>query len=178
MNRLYWRNFSRPLVIFLLVVVCLIATATPAAAESSRITIKVTNAQVRDVLTTLTGVGGTSIIFDESVTADSAKGGGRITLELTGVLVEEAIDMITKVKGLAYLRQGDIYIIGTPERINKGFEAVRIAKIKYAKAEDVKKAITLIIPEDRLKVDEANNLLIYTGSSAEATPNRTRDCGD
>jgi type II secretory pathway component GspD/PulD (secretin) len=69
---------------------------------------------------------------------------------------------------LAYLRQDNIYIIGTPERIHKGFEAVRIVKINYAKAEDVKRAVSLILPEERLKVDVANNSLIYTGSSAEA----------
>lgn len=142
-------------------------TAASVAAEQPLITVKVTNAEVRDVLTTLTGVGGASIILDDSISSDGAKGNSRITLQLTEVAVEEAIDMITKVKGLAYRKHGEIYIIGTPERINKGFEAVRVIKIKYAKAEDVKKAMVLIIPEDRLKVDEANNSLIYTGSSSE-----------
>jgi type II secretory pathway component GspD/PulD (secretin) len=154
--------------VFLLFLFVLAVGVVPAVAEAPRVTINVNSAEVRDVLTALTGVGGASIILDDSVVSDHSKGGGRITLQLTNVLVEEAIDMVTKLKGLAYLRQGDIYIIGTQEKINKGFEPVRIVKIKYAKADDVKQALLLIIHEDRLKVDEANNSLIYTGSAAEA----------
>ncbi|KYZ76448.1 type II and III secretion system protein [Anaerosporomusa subterranea] len=165
---MYRNDLGRRVAVLLLFFFVLTVGVVPAGAEVPRVTINVTNAEVRDVLTTLTGVGGASIILDDSVVSDSSKGGGRITLQLTNVPVEEAIDMVTKVKGLAYLRQGDIYIIGTQERINKGFESVRIVKIKYAKADDVKKALVLIIPEDRLKVDEANNSLIYTGSAAEA----------
>ena len=159
---------SRQAAVILLFITVLFAFTEPAAAESPRVTIQATNAEVRDVLTTLTGVGGASIILDDSIAGDGAKSSSRITLQLAEVPVEEAIDMITKVKGLAYQKHGNIYIIGTPERINKGFEAVRIVKIKYAKAEDVKKSMLLIIPEERLKVDEANNSLIFTGSSAEA----------
>ena len=140
--------------------------AVPVWAEAPQVTIRATNAEVRDVLTILTGVGEANIILDDSVSGDTTKG-SRITLNLTGVPVEEAIDMITKVKGLAYQKHGNIYIIGTQERINKVFEAVRVVKIKYAKAESVKKTIALLIPEERLKVDEANNSLIFTGSAAE-----------
>lgn len=140
----------------------------PAAAEAPRVTISVNHAEVRDVLTILTGVGGANIIIDDSVVNGGTKDGGRITLQLTDVPIETAIDMITKVKGLAYLRQGDIYIIGTQERINKGFESIRIVKMQYANVADVKQAIELIIPPDRLKLDEASNSLIYTGSVAEA----------
>lgn len=162
-NRAAWRIGAAIVLSFLTVLI-----AAPVVAASPQVTIRVTNAEVRDVLTTLTGVGGASIILDDSISGENAKGGSRITLNLTGVPVEEAIDMITKVKGLAYQKHGNIYIIGTQERINKGFEAVRVVKIKYAKAEDIKKAMVLLIPEDRLKVDEANNSLIFTGSAAEA----------
>ena len=162
-----WFVFCRRVASFL--VLCIFSLAvTPALAESPRVTIRVNNAEVRDVLTTLAEVGDVSIILDDSILSDSAKGGSRITLQLTEVPVEEAIDMITRVKGLAYQKHGDIFIIGTQERINKGFEAVRIVKIKYATAEDIKKNMMLIIPEQRLKVDEANNSLIYTGLASEA----------
>lgn len=155
-------------VVFMSLLLVFIAWGTPVAAEDPCVTISVINAEVRDVLTTLAEVGGVGIILDDSVFTGNTKDDGRITLQLTSVAVETAIDMITKVKGLAYLRQGDIYIIGTQERITKEFESLRTVKIRYAAAADVKQALELIIPAERIKLDEASNSLIYTGSAAEA----------
>lgn len=146
----------------------LLFSAVSAAAETQRVTIRVNNAVLRDVFTLLTDISGANIVFDDSVVAVSDKDDGRITVQLADITVEDAVAMIAKVKGLGYLRQDNIYIIGTPERINKGFESVRSIKLRYVQADAAKQAVLLIIPEDRLRVDAASNSLIYTGSAIEA----------
>ena len=141
--------------------------AAAAAKAPPLVTIRVDNARLGDVFATLTAVSGANIVFDDAAAGDGGKD-ARITLQLSDIAVEDAIDLIAKIKGLAYLRRGEIYIVGAPDRINQGFEAVRSIKIRYASPEAVKQAALLVIPEARLRVDTASNMLLYIGSEAEA----------
>ncbi|MDR7866301.1 MAG: secretin N-terminal domain-containing protein [Sporomusaceae bacterium] len=131
------------------------ATAAPL------VNMNVVNTEVRDVLTALASVGGVSIVADDSAA-------GKITIHLANVPFETALDLVTKTKGLVYQRMGHVIVVATPEKLSKGFGNVQIIKVNYAKASEIKKTLALIIPEDRLKVDEATNSIVFSGSPAEA----------
>ncbi len=136
------------------------------AAAAPLVNMNVVNTEVRDVLTALASVGGVSIVADDSAA-------GKITIQLANVPFETALDLVTKTKGLVYQRMGHVIVVATPEKLSKGFGNVQIIKINYAKASEIKKTLALIIPEDRLKVDEATNSIVFSGSAAEANSIRS-----
>jgi type IV pilus secretin PilQ/predicted competence protein len=105
-------------------------------------------------------MGGVSLVVDDSVT-------GKITLQLDGVPFEQALDIVTKSKNLAVQKVGNTLIVATPEKINKGFGSIHIIKLQYAKGEDVKKSLALIIPEDKIKVDASSNCILFNGTPGE-----------
>lgn len=130
------------------------------AAAGAPINMNVTNAEVRDVLTALAAVGGVSLVADDSVA-------GKVTITLNNVNFDTALDIVTKAKGLTYHKVGNILVVTSREKMSKGFGTIEIIKLNYAKATEVKKTLGLVIPDDRLKVDEASNSLVFTGSTME-----------
>lgn len=124
------------------------------------INMNVTNAEVRDVLTALAAVGGVSLVADDSVA-------GKVTITLSDVNFDTALDIVTKAKGLTYHKAGNILVVTNREKMSKGFGSIEIIKLNYAKAAEVKKTLGLVIPDDRLKVDDASNSLVFMGSSIE-----------
>ncbi|MCX7781220.1 MAG: type II and III secretion system protein [Negativicutes bacterium] len=150
-------NLKRFVAIMALMCVFLAAAAARAAAP---VNMNVTNAEVRDVLTALAAVGGVNLVADDSVT-------GRITISLQNVSFDAALDIVARTKGLTYHKVGSILVVTSREKMNKGFGSIEIIKLNYAKAADVKKSLALVLPEDRLKVDEASNSLVFMGSTAE-----------
>lgn len=126
----------------------------------------VTNAEVRDVLTALASVGQVSIVADDSVT-------GKITIQLRQVSFENALTLVTKTKGLAYQQVGGVIVVAAADKLTQNFGTTHIIKLNYAAAEDVKKSLALIIPDNRLKVDTATNSLIFLGSPEETAQIRT-----
>lgn len=134
---------------------CLISTIL--ANEGNPITLRLVNADVTTVLRTLAQMGGVSLVVDDSVT-------GKITLQLDQVPFEQALEIITKSKNLAVQKIGSTMIVASPEKISKGFGTVQIIKLQYAKGEDVKKSLGLIVPEEQIKVDVASNTILFSGT--------------
>ncbi len=146
--------------ILILAALLMLPLSAPAAA-APLVNMSVVNTDVRDVLTALAAVGGVSIIADDSAT-------GKITIQLNNIPFDTALELVTRTKGLVYQQIGRVIVIAAPDKLSKGFGSVQIIKIAYGKAADIKKALAAIIPEDRLKVDEASNCIVFTGSPAEA----------
>jgi type II secretory pathway component GspD/PulD (secretin) len=146
--------------ILILAALLMLPLSAPASA-APLVNMSVVNTDVRDVLTALASVGGVSIIADDSAS-------GKITIQLKNVPFYTALELVTRTKGLVYQRVGHVIVIAAPDKLSKGFGSVQIIKIVYAKAADIKKSLAAIIPEDRLKVDEASNCIVFTGSPAEA----------
>ncbi|SDF79193.1 secretin N-terminal domain-containing protein [Sporolituus thermophilus] len=144
-----------------LMLLCVIIAMPAALAYSPMVNMNVTDAEVRDVLTALASVGRVSIVADDSVT-------GKITIQLRNIPFETALDLVTKTKGLTYYKTGDVIVVASADRLSKRFGSVQIIKLSYAKADEVKKALSLIIPDERLKVDEATNSLVFSGSPTES----------
>lgn len=149
--------------LILLICICagLLFNSVVAAVPAKLVNMTVTDAQVRDVLTALSAVGRISIVADDSVT-------GKITIELKNIPFETALDLVTKTKGLTYQIVNNVIVVSSPEKMSKGFGTVQVIKLKYAKAEDLKKSLVLIIPDNRIKVDSATNSLVFVGTATEA----------
>lgn len=145
----------------MLALLFLILSAGPSMAAGNTVNINVVNTDVRDVLTALASVGNVSIVVDDSVT-------GKITLQLNDVSFNTALDLVTKIKGLAYQKIGAVIVVATPERLSKNFGIIKVFKLNYAKADDIQKSLAAIVPADRLKVDLASNSIIFSGSRYEA----------
>lgn len=144
---------------FFVVLFCFVSVISEVQA-SPMVNMTVTNAEVRDVLTALASVGQVSIVADESVS-------GKITIQLRQVSFETALTLVTKTKGLAYQQVGGVIVVAAADKLTQNFGTTHIIKLNYAAAEDVKKSLVLIIPDNRLKVDTATNSLIFLGSSEE-----------
>lgn len=155
----------------LLVAALLLCPALALAAPL--VTMNVTDGQARDVLTALAGIAQVSIIVDDGggAAGDSGKGGrdsaGRITMTLTDVPFDQALDMVTRAAGLAYQRAGDVIIVAPPERLSQGFGAVRVFKLQFASAAELAKTAALAVPEAHLKADGATNSLVASGTAQQ-----------
>ncbi len=152
---------KKHLILALCICAGLLFNSVAAAVPAKLVNLTVTDAQVRDVLTALSAVGRISIVADDSVT-------GKITIELKNIPFETALDLVTKTKGLTYQVVSNVIVVSSPEKMSKGFGTVQVIKLKYAKAEDLKKSLVLIIPDDRIKVDNATNSLVFVGTDSEA----------
>ncbi|MEG1412422.1 MAG: secretin N-terminal domain-containing protein [Acidaminococcaceae bacterium] len=151
--------FKKQLAASALIVALTLSSCTLALA-SDNITMSIKNGDIRDVLTALSNLGGQSIVTDETVK-------GPISIDLEDVPFTDALDLITRVKGLAYRNMHGVIVVSSLDNINKAYGQVAVYKLNYAKAEDIKTTLTSIIKGDALGVDAITNSLVFTGSSSE-----------
>lgn len=123
-------------VVLLMMFISISWAATPA------VNMNVTDAEVRDVLTALAVIGGVNLVVDDSVS-------GRITLHLTNIPFETALDIVAKTKGLIYQNIGNVIVVGTAEQMNKGFGSIHIFKLHYARAADIVQLLDVVIKDNR-----------------------------
>ena len=154
-------------------IITLFVMLSPVQAAGPMINMNVTNAEVRDVLTALAGVGKVSIVADDSVT-------GKITITLHNIPFDTALDLVTKTKGLVYQKIGEVIVVADGNKMSKGFGVMQIIKLKYASAEDVVKTVAFIFDQSpasattgadsnsRIKFDKATNSIIFLGTPAES----------
>ena len=106
-------------------------------AEES-VTMNIVDSEVREVLTSLASIGGVNIVADDSVN-------GKITVQLAGVSFQEALDIITKTKGLQYQTIGNTIIVGTKNNMSAGFGQLHVFHLKFANPDDVVNAAKLAL---------------------------------
>ncbi|MEW5865930.1 MAG: secretin N-terminal domain-containing protein [Bacillota bacterium] len=126
------------------------------------VTIELKGADVRDVLRILAELGGVNIVADPSVK-------GEVTLSLKAVPVWDAVELVTRATGLAYRYVGNTLVVAAPARFKEGFDKVetRVFKLHYASPRDIKEALALVLPPDKLQVDERTNSVIASGAPVE-----------
>lgn len=162
---------------------------SPVQASGALVNMNVTNAEVRDVLTALAGVGQVSIVADDSVT-------GRITIQLRDIPFETALELVTKTKGLVTQKVGNVIVVADGSKMGRSFGTIQIIKIKYAPAQDIIQTLSLLFDQEagpaaasqassvaggsptqsapsspaknRIKFDKATNSIIFQGTPAEA----------
>ena len=128
----------------------------------SPVTIELKGADVRDVLKILAELGNVNIVSDPSVR-------GEISLSLKEVPIADAVELVTRATGLAHRHVGNTLVVGLPDRFKSGFDHIetRIFKLDYASPEDMKDALKLVIPPDKIQLDSRTNSVIVTGVSVE-----------
>lgn len=135
------------------------SAATPATA-SPLVNLNVQQAEIREVLTALSALANTSIIADDSVT-------GKVTVQLTNVPFDTALDLITRTKGLAYRRYNDLIVVAAAEKMSQHYSQLQVFPLRYAKAEELKTALDGIVDSKHLKADPMTNALIFNGPRSE-----------
>jgi type II secretory pathway component GspD/PulD (secretin) len=119
-------------------------------------------AHVRDVLKILAELGNVNIVSDPSVR-------GEISLSLKEVPVIDAVELVTRATGLTYRHVGNTLVVALPDRFKSGFDHIetRVFKLDYASPEDMKDALRLVLPPDKIQLDSRTNSVIVTGVSLE-----------
>lgn len=153
---------QRTRLLLIVLALCFLNLAMVPAVEAAGppVTMTVTDADVRDVLSGLAAIGKVNIVIDDGVT-------GRISVNFKNMPFDTALDIITSTKGLIAYQTGRVLVITTPEKLTKGFGRAEIIKLEYGKAEELKKSLGNIVPDDRIKFEPSTNSLIIFGAPTE-----------
>lgn len=117
---------------------------TPAAfGAGKKVSLNFLGADIADVLKALAVQSGENIVVGSDVT-------GTITVTLEAVTVEEALDYITQLSGLTYVRDQRTYLVGSMESVGGLSNAkVEIVTLAYANADDVLEMLKTQCPQIR-----------------------------
>lgn len=85
-----------------------LAAAPPRPAPTPRVTVDFVGAEIADVLKALALQTQTNIVTSPEVK-------GTVTVSLSGVTVEEALDLITRLSGYRYAKVGNTYVVATAQ---------------------------------------------------------------
>lgn len=152
LRQLLW---SMPLVAFLLV-----APATPAsraAALTKLVSIDADETYLPSVLKILAEKGDLNIITGPGVS------GGKITIHMKDVPVEQAVNLVVRAAGLAYERIGNSILVADARSLQEetGLSSY-VVTLKFADANDVKAALKGLT--EKIEVDRGGNRLIVVTS--------------
>jgi|GEM_PF-990878 len=115
-----------------------------------RISLSFADAEVVDVLKALALQSRRNIVVSKAV-------GGKITLNLYGVTPDQALNLVTKMSGFSFVRQGETYLVGTRssllslatnEDLNIKIEAIMLS---YASPNDVISILQARFPDLKIR---------------------------
>lgn len=132
--------------------------SSPPAAPSAPglISIDFKDADVRQVLRIISLKSGVDIVPSPSMEA-------LVTIKLTNVPWEEALDIILRTYGFTYERKGNIVRVMTLEALEQEALATEVFPLNYAKAKEVPDIIKEMLSDrGRVKYDERTNTVIAT----------------
>ncbi|WP_369017490.1 hypothetical protein QBE54_07015 [Thermatribacter velox] len=121
------------------------------------------DADLRDVLLALAKAEGVNMVIDDSVE-------GKISVSFEGLTFDQALSYILGMKGLAQIRFGNNVIVGDREVLEENFGLLEVRRysLRFANPEDVKNALSLVIPDpERIQVDLASKSLLIKGRAPE-----------
>ncbi len=107
-----------------------------AGASERKVSVNFLGADINDVLKALSVQSGKNIVSSKDVT-------GNVTVSLSNVSLEEALDYVTKLSGYTYTKDGDTYLVSTKESLrslageSSPDAKTELVKLSYAKADDV-----------------------------------------
>lgn len=136
-------------------------TITGVAAANPQVNLKVINGEVRDILTALATVGKVNMIMDDSVK-------GTITIQLTNIPYDSALDLVCKTKGLTYQFVDNVLVVGVADQIGRGFGSVHIFKLKFINPDSVKDTIFSILFGEK-KGEKTTKTAVSNANSQKST---------
>ncbi|MBU1061702.1 MAG: secretin and TonB N-terminal domain-containing protein [Candidatus Omnitrophica bacterium] len=131
---------------------------TQGAVETSpgNVTLDFKDADITNVLRILSYKSGINIVAGKDVS-------GPVTIRLTDVPWETALDVILRTYGYTYERDGNIIRVTTTENLEKEELITEVFSLDYAAAANVKSSIEeMVSNRGKVKFDERTNLLIVT----------------
>jgi type II secretory pathway component GspD/PulD (secretin) len=137
------------------------AQSTPASPLSAgRIDLKVRDMDIVDVLSALARLAHVNIVTDAAVQ-------GKITVQLTGVTVAEALQLILEPNGLGFMMVGNNIIVGKKDQVTR--RLLRRYQLDNITARDFVLTIFPVtgIRREQVTVDDANNAIFVNGTPDE-----------
>ncbi len=132
------------------------ASKEPAGPGSGNVTLDFKDADITNVLRILSYKSGINIVAGSDVT-------GPVTIRLTDVPWEKALDVILRTYGYTYEREGNIIRVTTTENLEKEELVTEVFSLNYAYAKEIPEAIRDMLSErGSVKYDERANLVIVT----------------
>lgn len=126
------------------------------ASASGNVTLDFKDADITNVLRILSYKSGINIVAGKDVT-------GPVTIRLTDVPWEKALDVILRTYGYTYEREGNIIRVTTTENLEKEELVTEVFSLNYANAAHVPLAIEEMLSDrGSIKFDERANLVIVT----------------
>jgi type IV pilus assembly protein PilQ len=120
------------------------------------VTMDFKDADINNVLRILSYKSGMNIVAGKDVT-------GLITIRLTDVPWEKALDVILRTYGYTYEREGNIIRVTTTANLENEELITEVFSLNYANAKDVPEAIKeMLSSRGKVKFDERANLVIVT----------------
>ena len=133
-----------------------VADAGIAAPSSGNVTLDFKDADITNVLRILSYKSGINIVAGRDVS-------GPITIRLTDVPWQKALDVILRTYGYSYEREGNIIRVTTTENLEKEELVTEVFSLNYARAANVPSAIEeMLSSRGSVKFDERANLIIVT----------------
>ncbi len=132
-----------------------VEVALPATSPGN-VTLDFKDADITNVLRILSYKSGINIVAGKDVT-------GPVTIRLSDVPWEKALDVILRTYGYTYEREGNIIRVTTTENLEKEELVTEVFSLNYADAKDVPTAIEEMLSDrGSIKFDERANLIIVT----------------
>ena len=119
----------------LLCAVTLLFTGTPVSAYAPVVTMSVADANLGVVLAEVARMGNANIVIN-------VKPADTVTVTFDRVPFETALYYIARTKGLSIdKKNGNTYVVTSPEEMAKGFQEVKVFPLKFARADHIKNII-------------------------------------
>jgi type II secretory pathway component GspD/PulD (secretin) len=134
---------------------------TPGSPGPSRsITLKVRDMELIDVLQALARLAHANIVTDPNVR-------GRITVQLSGVTLEEALRFILEPNDLAYMTVGNTVIVGRKEKV--ALPVIRRYPLVNIAAKDLVNTILPVtgVKKEQVSVDDSNNAIFINATETD-----------
>lgn len=120
------------------------------------VTMDFKNAEISNVLRILSLKSSVNIVAGPEVT-------GLVTIRLTDVPWEKALDVVLRTYGFTYEREGNIIRVTTIESLKQEELTTEVYSLKYAKAQEVVESIKEMLTErGKIKYDERTNVVVAT----------------
>ena len=160
------RNSSINMIVGLLIVVFLFQPVLEASV-SDPINMSFKEADLRDIFRTIAELSEVNLITDTEIR-------DRITINLSDISFEQALDVLTKSSRLAYKKDGNVVVVSTPERLEEIYNslALQVMKIEYAALDDIKTIINGIYPGLNIQLDNKNRQIILQGMETRVSEAR------
>ncbi len=133
-----------------------------AASSPAKVSLDLKFAELAEVFRVLAQVGGSNIVVSPAVS-------GKITVKLTNVPVEEALDIICSVSDLEYIYMNGTIMVGPKGTVSKLMDKAVVEKVELLNisATDAATKLSFAIPGIAAQPDDKSGTLLIRGNQAD-----------